>query len=149
MSSVIFLFNILMAGQVVSNLSGSDVRDAISKEVDLLSFLSLTVKEFLSTDYLGVQASHPARTSFSSVASDEGKNGTYRSLGVCTTVQGSLLANAQYMVTHHIHRVWVVAPPEAADGLDRFGIACLSLSDIIKAVRTYSTVYVDPLMVIS
>jgi hypothetical protein len=137
---------------VVSNLSGSDVRDAISREVDFLSFLSLSVKEFLSTDYFPYSSSSSSslahRDDSTSVSTDDGRSGTYRSVGVCTTVQGSLLANARFMLANRIHRVWIVAPPEAS-GLDRFGIACLSLSDIIKVVRTHSGVYVDPMMAIS
>ena len=135
--------NVIHIGQIVANLSGSDVRDVVSTDTDFVSLLSMTVKEFLSTDaFTSNKESTPSETT------DLGMNGTYRTVGVCTTVEGNLLANTRYMLDNHIHRIWIVAPQEAS-GVDRFGIACLSLSDIIKVVRTHSTVHIDPLMAIS
>jgi hypothetical protein len=117
----LLLTNGLYSGQVVSTLSASDFR-SIYRELEaagehkaaLLNSLSeMTVKEYLTRNCTGDSYPAPA---------------------VCVSKDASLFAAAEYMVTHHIHRVWIVSDGNSAGELEGVGIGCLSFTDIIKSV---------------
>jgi CBS domain-containing protein len=83
---------------------------------DWRSYGTMTVKEFLSDE----------------------STGQYKQPAVCITSEGTLFTAAKYMIDHHIHRVWVTSPTEVS-GVQGFGLGCLSLTDVIRVVSTYST----------
>ena len=64
----------------------------------------------------------------------------YPSPAICVAKDASLLEAAQYMVKHHIHRVWIVTNGDGGGeggGLQGVGVGCLSFTDIIRAVLNY------------
>lgn len=65
-------------------------------------------------------------------------NGQYQKPAVCITTEGSLYTAATYMIDHHIHRVWTISPVEVS-GVQGFGVGCVSLTDIIRVINTFST----------
>jgi CBS domain-containing protein len=56
---------------------------------------------------------------------------------VCITSKGSILAAALFMIENHIHRVWVVAPPDYS-GLEGYGVGCVSLTDVLITIALFS-----------
>jgi CBS domain-containing protein len=93
----------------------------VETTIDWRSYGTMTVKQFLTDE----------------------STGQYKQPAVCITSEGTLFIAAKYMIDHHIHRVWVTSPAEVA-GVQGFGIGCISLTDVIRVVSTYSTVGSNP-----
>ncbi len=68
-----------------------------------------------------------------------GNDGLYKKPAVCITTEGDLFTAAKYMIEHRIHRVWAISPVDVS-GVQGFGVGCVSLTDIIRVVNTFSTV---------
>lgn len=71
-----------------------------------------------------------------------GNNGQYKKPAVCITTEGTLYTAATYMIDHHIHRVWVISPGEVS-GVQGFGVGCVSLTDVIRIINTFSSTTTD------
>lgn len=103
----------------MSTLSSSDFRSIYAdlenagdhKAALLKSLSEMSVKQFLTRN-----------------CSDD----NYPTPAVCVSKDASLFAAAEYMVNHHIHRVWIVSDGEGSQ--EGVGVGCLSYTDIIKAV---------------
>lgn len=105
----------------MSTLSSSDFR-SIYRELEeagehkgalLKSLSDMTVKQYLTRNCTGDAYPAPA---------------------VCVSKDASLFAAAEYMVNHHIHRVWIVNDGNTEGELEGVGVGCLSFTDIIKSV---------------
>jgi hypothetical protein len=86
-------------------------------------FLQLSVKQFLTG----------SGSSEDSDEEDEEEGAEYPQHAVCITTKGSILTAARFLIDNHMHRVWVVAPPDFS-GLEGFGVGCLSLTDILRTI---------------
>lgn len=108
-------------GQIVSTLSAADTRSiwrdletaGPNKSALLTSLSTMTVKDFL------LRNSPPGDT-------------TYPRSAVCITRDASIGDAAEYMVRHHIHRVWII---DTIDGVNGVGCGCLSYTDLIRALH--------------
>lgn len=106
-------------GQVVANFSSSDLVLFPPDHNAFLSMQGITVQEYLTNS-----------------------NGKYRTIAACMSSAGTFHSAARYMIDHHIHRLWIVDPLHES-GLDRYGIGCVSLTDVIKVVNDHSLVYLE------
>lgn len=109
----------------MATLSASDFW-SISSSTNFDPYLTMTVQEFLSETYEG-EAEH-----------GNGVNRYRPGAAVCITSNGPILSAVEYMINHHKHRVWVVAPDDFS-GLQAFGVGCISLTDVIRTIALFST----------
>lgn len=115
-------------GQIVANLSATDFV-SLSTETNFEILSHLTVREFLTGKH--------------SIEEADDEVSDYTSPAVCITSKGSILTAAFFMIEHHMHRVWVVAPSDYS-GMEGYGVGCISLTDVLTTIALFSSPKTTP-----